>query len=552
MSDILVSIVTGTYNRLPHLKRMVESVRQSICYGLSYEIVLVDGGSTDGTQDWADSQDDVVLIEQGELLGAVKAFNAGAYEARGYYVILANDDIEFIGLSITNAISYMEDNLKVGIGCFYQDRGGNDWHVDTMPAIIDGKQGRAYYGQVCIIPKYLGFEVGWWGDYLRTYGGDNEMSANVLALGYSIEPMPCCRIHDVTVQDELRELNTRQQQDSAKWYAKWTRSNGLIGPRLGKSIYPLRDARKRIFYAPIYEPGHPIQYKTKHGLRDALKTKGLLVECDYIKQGMGVLLDWACAIDPHLILTQFQDYKREYVEAIAELRTNHPEAKLVNWNGDYHPDTLFNSNYVSMMRMFDYAGFAMNYEVSGVNSFYWQIGWEPWSEDLPKVPKYDILFLGNGYSKQRLELADTIRSVPGAKVGLYGHWPESYNSAGYNVYDFDQGTALYRAAKIAIGDSQWPQIMGYVSNRLFQAMAAGAFFMQQEFCGMQEYLGLIPDVHLVTWTTFDDLWDKLVYWLNPLRNAARHRIAGAGYRYILENHSFANRVDELMKLLYDD
>src|SRR3990172_8201697 len=90
----LISIVTGTYNRLKHLQSMVESVRLSVGVGIPYEIVVVDGGSKDGTLNWCRLQKDIVLIEHGELLGAVKAFNDGARAAKGTYVILANDDID--------------------------------------------------------------------------------------------------------------------------------------------------------------------------------------------------------------------------------------------------------------------------------------------------------------------------------------------------------------------------------------------------------------------------------------------------------------------------
>ena len=58
----MISLVSGTYNRLPLLKRMVASARQSAA-DLPLEIVLVDGGSTDGTIAWCKSQPDIVLIE---------------------------------------------------------------------------------------------------------------------------------------------------------------------------------------------------------------------------------------------------------------------------------------------------------------------------------------------------------------------------------------------------------------------------------------------------------------------------------------------------------
>jgi len=119
-----ISIVTGTYNRLPSLQRMVNSARQSFVglHGIEWQLVIVDGGSQDGTQAWCLSQPDILLIEHGSLLGAVKAFNDGAYAATGEYVVMANDDIEFVDDSILTAYIYMQTHLDCGIGCFYQNR----------------------------------------------------------------------------------------------------------------------------------------------------------------------------------------------------------------------------------------------------------------------------------------------------------------------------------------------------------------------------------------------------------------------------------------------
>ncbi len=137
-----ISVVTGTYNRLTHLQNLVASVRKSIHYSVPYEIVIVDGGSTDGTINWCKEQSDINLIQHGKLLGAVKAFNDGAKAAKGRYVILANDDIVFIDYSIMAAYSFMQDNLHVGIGCFYQDRNNQNWHVEIR--LLPPQNGRMY------------------------------------------------------------------------------------------------------------------------------------------------------------------------------------------------------------------------------------------------------------------------------------------------------------------------------------------------------------------------------------------------------------------------
>ncbi len=58
-----VSIVLGTYNRLECLKLTLKSIREN-GFAQPYEIIVVDGGSTDGTIQWLTQQTDVVLVLQ--------------------------------------------------------------------------------------------------------------------------------------------------------------------------------------------------------------------------------------------------------------------------------------------------------------------------------------------------------------------------------------------------------------------------------------------------------------------------------------------------------
>ncbi|MCK4664982.1 MAG: glycosyltransferase [Bacteroidales bacterium] len=43
-----ISVVLGSYNRKPFLEKAIESVRNNNIH-LPYEIIVVDGGSTDGS-----------------------------------------------------------------------------------------------------------------------------------------------------------------------------------------------------------------------------------------------------------------------------------------------------------------------------------------------------------------------------------------------------------------------------------------------------------------------------------------------------------------------
>ena len=62
----MVAVILGTYNRKQHLERALASVRSAVG-SLPYEIVVVDGGSTDGSREWLAGEADVVLIGASEV-----------------------------------------------------------------------------------------------------------------------------------------------------------------------------------------------------------------------------------------------------------------------------------------------------------------------------------------------------------------------------------------------------------------------------------------------------------------------------------------------------
>lgn len=235
-----------------------------------------------------------------------------------------------------------------------------------------------------------------------------------------------------------------------------------------------------------------------------------------------------------------------------------PHAKYVSWNGDYRPDVFSNPHYMAVMKEMNLATFAIAsikdyYVANGIKYKYWQIGYEETSfEDDPLIPRHDVVFLGNCYSQARYELGSRLLHTDSGRrnlVGLYGNWPAGW-SRGVNLYDFEYGAKLYRASKLAISDQQWPTAQGYVSNRLFQALAAGGcMVLQQYFDGMTEYLGLQDGVHLRVWHDLDQLENLVgLYTIDDgLVNFEREDISHTGTEYTLEWHSFQRRVNELMK-----
>lgn len=568
-----LSIVTGTYNRFSNLKKMVESGRRSLTqwHGFNYEFVIVDGGSRDETIEWCKAQDDIVLIEHGMLLGAVKAFNDGARASKGDYVILANDDIEFVGDSVWNAYVFMREHKNCGIGCFFQNRNNKDWHVEHMPVVLNGRQGNLPYGQVCIVPKWLGEYVGWWGNYLKTYGGDNELSAQVYELGFEVIPITNARILDRETQDELRKINNIQgakdpravrghHPDSWAWGKRWRRGN-LVGPIVKEKpvIEPVNLFKYRILYLPIFEPGWAVQKQQKRGLREALAKKGDVAEFDYMgihqskgKQGMlDELKSLIRSFAPNIVVSQLHNGDIINNLDVLELKGMLIDAMWVNWNGDFWPQNLLSAEGIKLAQAFDLQttinrDVLERYATMGVNAKYWQIGWEPDSINHEPDTFCDVVFLGNGYSDDRRKFVGFVKSIPGINFHLYGmSWPDNW-SLGQNLYDFISACKVYRGAKISLGDSQWPNT-GFVSNRVFQALVAGnSALAHQWFKGMEE-LGLVDGETCIIWKDFSELEKKLKYYL--AHDEERKRIADKGEQLALTRHSFDARVEELWQWL---
>jgi spore maturation protein CgeB len=158
-----------------------------------------------------------------------------------------------------------------------------------------------------------------------------------------------------------------------------------------------------------------------------------------------------------------------------------------------------------------------------------------------------VLFLGSCYSDARAQLGSVLRAVdPGC--GIYGGNWQHLQADGENLYDYRPAAELYRACKIAVGDNQYAA-EGFVSNRLFEAMAHGALLLHQRVPGLYQHLGLEDGVHYIEWYDFDDLRAKLAYWLDDAQREQRQRIAARGCAAVRVRHNFDARVVELFAII---
>lgn len=93
MSDKKIAIVVVTYNRIDLLKQCIAALReQEFVYS---RIFVVNNGSTDTTQGWLDTQDDLEVIHQQNTGGAGGFYSGIKYAVeKGYdYIWVMDDDV---------------------------------------------------------------------------------------------------------------------------------------------------------------------------------------------------------------------------------------------------------------------------------------------------------------------------------------------------------------------------------------------------------------------------------------------------------------------------
>ncbi|MFA6262999.1 MAG: glycosyltransferase [Candidatus Babeliales bacterium] len=123
MDKPIVSVVLGTYNRLPFLQLAFASIRAELA-SCAHEIFVIDGGSDDGTLPWLCAQKDVITIVQHnrgewqrksiERRSWGYFMNLGFRAANGTYICMLSDDCVVVPGAINKGVAYFDELRKRG------------------------------------------------------------------------------------------------------------------------------------------------------------------------------------------------------------------------------------------------------------------------------------------------------------------------------------------------------------------------------------------------------------------------------------------------------
>lgn len=111
-----VSYVLTTHNRVTFIENALVKLMPLVQE--NDELIVVDGGSTDGTLEILERFRPRIdyLISESDL-SATHAYNKGILQTRGKYVKLVTDDDEYHGDAMEAAIRVMEENADIDILC---------------------------------------------------------------------------------------------------------------------------------------------------------------------------------------------------------------------------------------------------------------------------------------------------------------------------------------------------------------------------------------------------------------------------------------------------
>ncbi len=112
--DISFNIVT--LNSKNELKECLHSLIDSLDSNLSYEITVIDNGSTDNVEEFLDENyPENKLIKNDTNLGYSKAMNKGLSISQGRYLVQLNPDVIVYPGTFQTLIQWMDEHKDVGI-----------------------------------------------------------------------------------------------------------------------------------------------------------------------------------------------------------------------------------------------------------------------------------------------------------------------------------------------------------------------------------------------------------------------------------------------------
>lgn len=113
--NVSIDIIIVNWNAGIQLKHCIDSINP-VKQNLDLRVIVVDNGSTDGSDLICDNAVDTVLLRTGSNLGFGKACNLGAAQGFSKYLLFLNPDAALFPHTLENAFGFMQDSANADVG----------------------------------------------------------------------------------------------------------------------------------------------------------------------------------------------------------------------------------------------------------------------------------------------------------------------------------------------------------------------------------------------------------------------------------------------------
>lgn len=187
-----LTVLVATYNRLDALKIAVDAIQEQT--QTPHELIVIDGGSTDGTIEFLKSRNDITPVFQGKLLGVPRAYNQVWRKVDSKYTAWLSDDTELTNAGLDLAVQILENDLEIGmVGLKTKDVIGPRAHIPYVGSLSEYRILNCNHG---VMPTELVRSVGFFNEDYPMYMIDPDLTASILCTGRKVVmTRPVCVLH---------------------------------------------------------------------------------------------------------------------------------------------------------------------------------------------------------------------------------------------------------------------------------------------------------------------------------------------------------------------
>jgi len=243
----------------------------------TFEVIVVDDGSTDETVDIDDFVEGIRVVRHKSALGFVNSCNDGAALARGEFVMMLNNDTEVTARWLDELVSVFRNFNNVGMAgskLLYPDghlqeaggivwNSGNPWNVGRNANAADPsfnylRQTDYVSGAAIMLPTELWKSLGGFSaEFAPAYFEDTDLAMKVRAAGRCVVYVPTSTVYHYEGQSAgtsvASGMKRFQEVNRPKFKRKWVRA---YGNHAAEGVRPDREKDRNIAFRALFVDQH--------------------------------------------------------------------------------------------------------------------------------------------------------------------------------------------------------------------------------------------------------------------------------------------------------